>query len=112
MKSRSRLAVFLGDDTTYVQKIKLTLPSPLFRLVLCFVPPTTQVGDDYAKIVVNEQNRQLAAPVASARRGAQSRPKAQPSIPPGAGAAAAVAAAVQAAAPGAAAGTSGGGSGM
>ena len=58
-----------------------------------------QVGDDYAKIVVNEQNRQLAAPAASARRGPQSRPKPQPSIPPGTGAAAAAAAA--AATPGA-----------
>ncbi|CAM9597342.1 unnamed protein product, partial [Hapterophycus canaliculatus] len=55
-----------------------------------YVGVQCKVGDDYAKIVVTEQNRQLAAPSSSsARRGAQSRQKPQPSIPFGAGAAAA-----------------------
>ncbi|CAM9905068.1 unnamed protein product [Scytosiphon promiscuus] len=55
-----------------------------------YVGVQCKVGDDYAKIVVTEQNRQLASPSSSgARRGAQSRQKPQPSITPGAGAAAA-----------------------
>eukprot|EP00752_Nemacystus_decipiens_P018219 g16348.t1 len=72
-----------------------------------YVGVQCKVGDDYAKIVVNEQNRQLAAPAASARRGPQSRPKPQPSIPPGAGAASVAAAAATTAA--AAAPAAGGG---